>query len=153
MMFLYNTLLHLGLLIGFPLILPLVLTSDKRRETVPHRLGLTRLPGGRPDGRGRCSSPGPVWLHALSVGEVISAAPLVQRLREAHPGRPLVFSASTRTGFEIARRRFQTVADEVCFFPYDLPFSVRRIAGKIDPSLVVIVETDLWPNFLREMKR
>ncbi|MCP4695208.1 MAG: 3-deoxy-D-manno-octulosonic acid transferase, partial [Desulfobacterales bacterium] len=89
----------------------------------------------------------------LSVGEVISAAPLVQRLREVHPGRPLVFSASTRTGFEIARRRFQTVADEVCFFPYDLPFSVRRIAGKIDPSLVVIVETDLWPNFLREMKR
>ncbi len=150
MMLLYNVLIHLAVLLGFPLILPLFLTSEKRRDTAPRRLGLTWLPTGASEGGG---SPKPIWVHALSVGEVISAAPLVQRLRDLYKEHPLVFSTSTKTGFELAAERFGSATDEVFLFPYDLPLSVGRIAGKIDPALVVIVETDIWPNFLYEMKK
>ncbi len=149
MILLYNVLLHLGLLLGLPLIIPLFLTSEKRRDTAPRRLGAVRPPSGA----GGRLSPNPIWVHALSVGEVISAAPLVQRLKDRYRTHPLVFSTSTKTGFEIAAERFGATADEVFFFPYDLPVSVRRIAGSIDPALVVIVETDIWPNFLWEMKQ
>jgi len=150
---LYNMMLVLGVAVGFPLIVPLVVTSRKRRKTMLQRLGLSRLPH-QLSGDGKSGGDGkPIWIHALSVGEVISAVPLVRALERENPGRDIVFSASTLTGFEIARERLGDQVRRVFYYPYDFIFSVRRIADAVDPALVAIVETDLWPNFLFEMKR
>lgn len=149
-MILYNTAMALAALLGLPFILPLVLWSEKRRHTFLERLGLRRLP----------PSPGKngfhrkrIWVHALSVGEVTSAVPLVRRLREQFSDHDIFFSASTRTGFLTARALLEPTVRALFFFPYDLPFSVARVIHRVSPDVMVIVETDLWPNFLFEMKR
>jgi 3-deoxy-D-manno-octulosonic-acid transferase len=147
-MILYNAVLTLAALLALPLALPLVLRSEKRRTTLLERLGLRGLPP-RPGSDGRRRKR--IWVHALSVGEVASAAPLVGRLRERFPGRDIFFSASTRTGFQTARRLLAAKVDALFFFPYDLWFSVARVVGRVSPEVMVIVETDLWPNFLTAM--
>jgi len=139
--------------IGFPVFLPLALFSEKRRKTILQRLGLVPLPPGMIR---RCSLPSDakiVWVHALSVGEVISAVPLVKRLKERSHTRHIVFSASTKTGFDIANQYFNDSVKGIFYFPYDLKFSVKHVVEKIAPDVVVIVETDIWPNFLFEMKK
>ncbi len=93
-----------------------------------------------------------VWVHALSVGEVLSSVPLVKRLKEKIANKRIVFSVSTKTGYEIACKLLPETADTIFFFPYDLYFSVKFVAKKVDPSIVVMVESDIWPNFLFEMK-
>jgi len=94
-----------------------------------------------------------VWIHALSVGEVISAIPLVKGLTDYSDARNIVFSVSTKTGFDIAKKNLTDAVHAVFYFPYDLIFSVKHIVQRIDSAVVVIVETDIWPNFLFEMKK
>ncbi|MCP4107100.1 MAG: 3-deoxy-D-manno-octulosonic acid transferase [Desulfobacteraceae bacterium] len=142
---LYNILIFIVIIIAFPVLLLIVLLSDKRRKTALQRMGLTQLP--------HSSLSSPIWVHALSVGETLSAAPLVKQLKEHFRDRNIVFSVSTKTGFEIANEIIKQHADAVFFFPYDFIFSVKHIINKTDPCLVVIVETDIWPNFLSEMKK
>ena len=101
--------------------------------------------------------PQTLWVHALSVGEVLSSVPLVKRLKQDiiqnSINKRIVFSVSTKTGYEIACSLLSETVDIIFFFPYDLYFSVNLAAKKIDPSIVVIVESDIWPNFLFAMKR
>jgi 3-deoxy-D-manno-octulosonic-acid transferase len=149
MITLYNLLLFLAVIIGFPLIVPLIILSDKRRKTFLQRLGLKPAQ----ECRTHKSETGKrIWIHALSVGEVLSALPLVEKLTELFGCRNIIFSASTRTGFEIANSLLKGKTQFVFFFPYDLLFSVKIIANRIKPDLVIIVETDIWPNFLFEME-
>jgi 3-deoxy-D-manno-octulosonic-acid transferase len=143
---LYNIAAHAGIFIGLPLILPYLLLRAKRRQTVWQRFGLTHLPGPAIGSTG-----GTVWIHAMSVGEVTSSIPLLRALKEAYPHQVFGFSASTRTGIETALRECSGLADAVFYFPYDLPFSIRRFNRRILPRLIIIVETDIWPNFLFEM--
>jgi 3-deoxy-D-manno-octulosonic-acid transferase len=89
-----------------------------------------------------------IWIHALSVGEVLSAEPLVKALSRKHGARALVFTASTRTGFEMATRVIAPHVGKLRHFPYDTLFSVNHALNVIRPRQVVIVETDIWPNFL-----
>ena len=89
-----------------------------------------------------------VWLHAVSVGEAIAAAPLVDGLRRLHPELPLVITTVTETGARVVRERFGTVAAHR-FFPLDLPWAMRRAVRALDPALFVCMETELWPNALR----
>jgi 3-deoxy-D-manno-octulosonic-acid transferase len=173
---LYNILLFIGMLAAFPVMLPIILLSEKRRKTVLQRLGF-RFPhsqagettpashkfvslfcrGGELTKRCAAHSQTPawerenLWIHALSVGEVLSAVPLVKAL--SGKACPLVFSASTLTGFEIANKLLRDHTDTIFYFPYDLIFSVKHIATKVKPAAVVMVETDIWPNFLFEMER
>lgn len=148
----YNLLWIMGMVLAFPWVAIAIITSRKRRKTVLQRLGLVAASGLR---NLKSSDVGlqPLWVHALSVGEVLSAVSLARGLKLKHPGRPVVFSASTLTGFETAFRLLRNDLDAVFFFPYDLIFSVRSVINRIRPALVVIVETDIWPNFLCEMKR
>lgn len=136
---------------GLPLLIPLVLLSPKRRKTVLQRLGLTPLPGRRPGAELLQSKR--IWIHALSVGEVMSALPLVKALKEQFPLTEICFSASTQSGFETANKLIQKHVSFVFHFPYDLIFSVKHIISRIDPDIAVIVETDIWPNFLSEMQK
>jgi 3-deoxy-D-manno-octulosonic-acid transferase len=94
-----------------------------------------------------------VWVHACSLGEVLAARALIAGLRERLPGRRLVVSTITRTGFDIARARLSGLVDGVFYFPFDLPGAVRRALDSVRPAAVVIVETEIWPNFLAECHR
>jgi len=96
--------------------------------------------------------PGAIWLHAVSVGEALSGVTLARRLKEAYPGRPLIVSTTTITGQTLARERMP-FADAVIYFPLDWAFCVRRAMSAVRPSLVLILETEIWPNFVREARR
>lgn len=98
------------------------------------------------------NSPGAVWIHAVSVGEVLAALPMARQLKEQFPARRLVISTTTPTGQAMARER-ATMADAVFYFPLDWPGPVARAFRAVRPALVVIVETEIWPNFLRHARR
>jgi len=92
-----------------------------------------------------------IWIHAVSVGETRAAIPLVKALRKTWPDAALVISNVTETGQQIARGIMET--DLSLFFPYDLSWVVRRVLRRVNPALIVIVETEIWPNFTREAQR
>ncbi|HKT47475.1 MAG TPA: 3-deoxy-D-manno-octulosonic acid transferase [Candidatus Acidoferrales bacterium] len=93
-----------------------------------------------------------IWIHAVSVGEVLAGLKLARRLKEQYPGRPLVISTTTMTGQAVAREK-AAFADAVIYFPLDWSFCVRRAFDAVRPAVVVVLETEIWPNFLREAAR
>jgi len=98
------------------------------------------------------SAPGAIWIHAVSVGEVLAAKPLAEGLKRRFPGRGVVVSTTTETGQRLARERLQSV-DSIFYFPLDWVVPVRRALRSIHPSVVIVMETEIWPNFLREARR
>jgi 3-deoxy-D-manno-octulosonic-acid transferase len=94
----------------------------------------------------------PIWVHAVSVGEVQAATALVAALRERYPEIPVLITTFTPTGAARARACFRDTA-EVRYLPFDLPGSVRRFLKRARPRLAVIMETELWPNLYRECRR
>jgi 3-deoxy-D-manno-octulosonic-acid transferase len=96
--------------------------------------------------------PGSIWIHAVSVGEALSSVALAKRLKETYPKRPLIVSTTTLTGHALAKERMP-FADAVIFFPFDWAFSVRKALDSVKPALIVILETEIWPNFLRESRK
>jgi 3-deoxy-D-manno-octulosonic-acid transferase len=148
MYLLYNILLVLAAVLLSPYLLIKVLSAAKYRGGITQKLGWlgSRVPLRGPD------SLRPVWVHAVSVGEVMAAHPLIRELKKAHPRRKLLLSTVTVTGNFTARQRVPE-ADAVFYFPFDFPWIVRRVIRRIDPALVLIAETELWPNFFRELRR
>jgi 3-deoxy-D-manno-octulosonic-acid transferase len=96
--------------------------------------------------------PSAIWIHAVSVGEALSSVTLARRLKEMYPDRPLVVSTTTITGQTLARERMP-FADAVLYFPLDWVFCVKRALRAVQPAIVIILETEIWPNFLRETGR
>ena len=94
----------------------------------------------------------PVWIHAVSVGEVTAAIPLIQEIKKRYPSHKIILSTVTVTGNYTATIRAREV-DAVIYFPLDYPFIVKRVIRQIKPKLFIILETELWPNILRELKR
>lgn len=95
---------------------------------------------------------GSVWIHAVSVGETLAAAPLVRRLLEDFPDTPLVITTTTPTGSEQVRRLFGDRVVHV-YCPWDLPGPLARFFRAFDPRLVLVMETELWPNMLAAAAR
>src|SRR5687768_9638383 len=93
-----------------------------------------------------------IWIHAVSVGEVLTARALLPALRERYPKLRLFLSTTTMTGQHIARNNLQYV-DEVFYFPFDLGFVVNRTIQLVKPRLFIMMETELWPNLLRACRR
>jgi len=92
-----------------------------------------------------------IWLHAVSVGETIAAKPLLKALRSRYPDHAIVLSNTTETGREIASKLAEK---ELCiYFPFDFLPAVRRALKSIQPQIVIIMETEIWPNFNREAAR
>jgi 3-deoxy-D-manno-octulosonic-acid transferase len=137
----YSLLFTIGFLFLVPYFLFQALTHGKYLEGLRQRLGSLdglQLP------------PRPViWLHCVSVGETQAARPLVDRLLKEFPEYSLVVSTTTATGQNLARNVFGSKADAVIYFPFDWSWSVHRALRKVRPSVVLIMETELWPNFLR----
>jgi 3-deoxy-D-manno-octulosonic-acid transferase len=92
-----------------------------------------------------------IWLHAVSVGETLAARPLISALREHFPQHRLIISTTTATGQAVARSRI-VEADGFCYFPFDWRFAVRRALNRLRPQVVILMESELWPNFLRECR-
>jgi 3-deoxy-D-manno-octulosonic-acid transferase len=113
-------------------------------QTLRERLG--RVPS---DIAKACAGGGAIWIHAVSVGEVLAAQPIVAPLKQQYPERPVFVSTTTETGQGLARERLKSAAG-VFYFPLDSSGAVRRALRAIRPAIVIIMETEIWPNFLRE---
>jgi 3-deoxy-D-manno-octulosonic-acid transferase len=140
MYLLYSALLAAGLLISLPYWMFGKRRHAKYREGLAERLGKvpSRLQGGA----------GPaIWVHAVSVGEVLAVGELVAELRRSFPRYRVVVSTTTATGQKLAKKRFGE--ESVFYFPLDFGFAIRPYLTTLKPQLIVIAETEFWPNFLR----
>jgi 3-deoxy-D-manno-octulosonic-acid transferase len=138
MYFTYTFCLFVGLLVSSPWYL---IRSRRYFSTLKSRFGYLNIPDLKRS----------IWVHAVSVGEVRAVGKLMESLRRQYPGQPLVLSTITPTGQQLARET-AGLADHVFYFPFDFPGSIRRTLAKIDPALVIIAETEIWPNFLRKCR-
>lgn len=144
MYFVYSLLLSLGFLILLPRFLCDALRHGKYVAGFGERLGaLTPLK----------AKGGVVWLHCVSVGESQAARPLVEELRRRFPAYSIVVSTTTLTGQKLARELFKNEAAKVFYFPFDWSWTVSRSLDVIRPSVVLIMETEIWPGFMRECAR
>jgi len=134
----YDVLVLLACLVAAPVWLARASRDARRRRLARERLGW--LPPGAPGGR-------PVWIHAVSVGEVKAARPLVTALRRHDPSLPLSLSTSTAAGYETARRTFPDLY--VFHAPLDLAFVVGRVLRRLRPRLLLLLELEVWPALLR----
>lgn len=148
---LYSLLTAAGMLLLTPYFLIRGLIHGKYLSNLPERLGW-RFP---PELRAReflGKREKSIWIHAVSVGEVLAVLPLAQQLKKRLPQRRLVISTTTVTGQKLARERM-AFADAVFYFPLDWRGPVRRALAAAGAKAVIIVETEIWPNFLRECRR
>ena len=93
-----------------------------------------------------------IWIHAVSVGEVLSTRPIVAELRKRYPSLRLFLSTTTRSGQQLARRSVSDI-DGIFYFPFDWGFTVRRTLSVVKPKLFIMVENEMWPTMLRECRR
>ncbi len=147
--FFYNLALILALAAGSPWWLWRMATTRKYREGLLQRLGQVRLGRIPPELAQRpelAAGRNTIWLHAVSVGEVLAVSRLVQELDKALPDHRIIISTTTRTGQELVRLR--DGADRVFYCPLDLPWAVRKYLNAVNPSLLILTETEFWPNLL-----
>jgi 3-deoxy-D-manno-octulosonic-acid transferase len=146
-LFFYNLALLVALVVGAPWWLWRMATTQKYREGLLQRLGQVptdRLNGERP---ANLEPNRPlIWIHAVSVGEVLAVSRLVKELGEALPGYRIAISTTTRTGQALARERFGE--GRVFYCPLDLPWAVRAYLNALQPHLLILAETEFWPNLL-----
>ena len=143
MYLLYSVLLAAGLAIGSPYWAYEMLRHGKYSRGLRQRFGFVPA-------QFKNAGSESIWVHAVSVGEVLAVSELVQRLRASFPDCRIVVSTTTDTGQKLAAARFG--AENVFYFPLDFAFATRRWMLALRPKLVVVAETEFWPNFLRTAK-
>ena len=141
----YSALLAVVLVCGLPYWLYQMWRHGKYRAGFLERFGIV------PGHLATPSSQPTLWVHAVSVGEVLAVSKLIQQMQARWPAYRIVVSTTTDTGQKLARTRFD--AENVFYFPVDLGFAIRPYLRALRPRLVVIAETEFWPNFLRLSKR
>jgi 3-deoxy-D-manno-octulosonic-acid transferase len=144
MYLLYSVLLAMGFLLGSPYWLFEMLRHGKYRRGLGERFGIVPQ-------RIRSGSNRAIWLHAVSVGEVLAVSELVRQLRSEYPEHRIVVSTTTDTGHKLAAARFG--AENTFYFPFDFEVCGRSYFETLHPDLIVIAETEFWPNFLRTAHR
>ncbi len=138
---------NLLLLVLAPVWVPWMLVRTRARKEPPRwgeRLGWVRIPPPK-DRR--------VWLHAVSVGEVVAAAPILRELRKAAPGLEIALSVTTSSGHRTAREQLDGLFDHLFYFPIDLLPCQWIAMRRVRPSVVAVMETELWMNFLWTARR
>jgi 3-deoxy-D-manno-octulosonic-acid transferase len=136
--------LILGMLLPFAVLRLLwrSLRAPDYRRRLGERFGIFAPP----------SRTGGIWIHAVSVGEAQAAEPMVRRLLRDHPELPLTITTTTPTGSARVRERFGERVFHV-YFPYDIPFALKFFLDAVRPKLLVMVETEIWPNLLRQTRQ
>ncbi|MFC3608441.1 lipid IV(A) 3-deoxy-D-manno-octulosonic acid transferase [Stutzerimonas tarimensis] len=139
---LYSILFHLAL----PIIALRLLLRGRRAPAYRRRIG-ERFAVGLP-----AFQPGGIWVHAVSVGESIAAAPMIRALMERYPELPVTVTCMTPTGSDRIRALF---GDQVqhCYLPYDLPWASARFLDRLRPKVAIIMETELWPNHVHQCSK
>ena len=135
----YNVLL----VIASPVILAILLAKPRCRQGLRQRFGFSAPPI-NPDARPL------VWMHAVSLGEVVAITPLVKELHRRHPDHRFVVSTATETGRDAVEQRLAGIAEHL-YAPLDFPWSVSRTVAQLRPALYIFIETELWPNLLRHL--
>ena len=142
--FLYSLLLAAALILSLPYWLFQMLRHGKYHSGLPQRLG--RVPRWL-EARGKAAVSPVVWVHAVSVGEVLAVRHLVEGIRRRFPRHRVVVSTTTDTGQSLARKLFGD--ENVFYFPVDFAFAIKPYLRTLRPQVVVLAETEFWPNFLR----
>ncbi|MBR7195648.1 lipid IV(A) 3-deoxy-D-manno-octulosonic acid transferase [Pseudomonas sp. 14A] len=138
---LYTALFYLGL----PLVAIRLWLRARKAPAYAKRIG-ERFTLGMPT-----LQPGGIWVHAVSVGESIAAAPMIRALLERYPTLPITVTCMTPTGSERIQALFANEARiQHCYLPYDLPCAAARFLDRVQPKLAVIMETELWPNHIHQ---
>src|SRR5882724_1548032 len=142
----YSLALFIALVVSAPWWLVRMATSGRYRNGLRQRLG------GVPAALRTVAARGPVvWVHAVSVGEVLAASRLIAELQQALPGWEIVVSTTTQTGQQLAQERMG--AERVFYFPFDFAWIVRRYLRALQPKMLVLMESELWPRVLVECER
>jgi 3-deoxy-D-manno-octulosonic-acid transferase len=94
-----------------------------------------------------------IWFHAVSVGEINAALPLLLKIKEEKPNNPIMLSTTTKAGYELAEKIGKEKGVTVLFFPFDFPNVVNNLLNTVKVKLLVITETEIWPNLLKECKK
>ena len=142
----YNVVLAVVAAIGLPYYVIRARLRGQPWSSLPQRFGLL------PRSFHQTGSQS-IWLHAVSVGEVLSCEHLVRVLKQRFPSAPLFVSTGTVTGQQLAREKLSEVVDGIFYAPLDLPFAVRRVVARLTPRVAIIAETEIWPNLFRQVKR
>jgi 3-deoxy-D-manno-octulosonic-acid transferase len=137
---------NIVLLIVSPLIVAVLLAKPRSRPGLLQRLGVFNQ-----DKPNKPDQP-VIWIHAVSLGEVVAVTPLVNELHRRHPTYRLVVSTVTETGREAVEQRLAGVAEH-WYAPLDFPWAVSRFIERLQPCLYLFVETELWPNLLWHLRR
>ena len=145
MYLLYSFLTAVIFVMASPYFLYQALRHNKYVGSIPQRLGYLPISF-------NLDGDESIWVHAVSVGEVLSARPLISELRASYPKLRLFLSTTTLTGQQLARRSVSDV-DAVFYFPFDWTITARRTLNVVRPRVFVMTETEIWPNLLRECKR
>lgn len=140
----YNLFLAIALITLWPVVLIAFAIQPKFRAGFWEKIGFysINLPK-RPT----------IWVHAVSVGEVNAIEGLVKKLKEEFPTKNILLSTVTRTGQEVANNKLKDHTDKIIYFPYDFYFSILLALKAIRPNLVIIAETEIWPNFANELRK
>ena len=139
---LYSVLFHLAL----PLVAVRLFWRARRAPAYSRRIG-ERFAVGLPT-----FQTGGIWVHAVSVGESIAAAPMIRELKARYPQLPITVTCMTPTGSERIRALFGDSVQH-CYLPYDLPWAAARFLARVQPRLAVVMETELWPNHIHQCAR
>ncbi len=134
---------YLILLVGWPYFVYRIIRGKETCKSLKQKFGIYTIP--KPP-------PGAIWVHAVSVGETNTAVPLVDRLLAENTETKIIFSVSTMTGMEVARKKL-TEKVILFFYPYDFPFAVKSALAFFKPSKFIFMETEIWPNFLKNCKQ
>ncbi len=143
------TLYRIALYIAFPVVLVrLIIRFSRNRQYInrlPQRFGF-RLQSGNSS---NCDNR--IWIHAVSVGEVNAAIPLINALQKDYPDQQITITTMTPTGSDRVIKNFSHTVDH-CYLPYDYPGAVKRFLNRLNPSMVIIMETEIWPNYIVECR-
>jgi 3-deoxy-D-manno-octulosonic-acid transferase len=148
----YSLLLAAGMLLSTPYWIFQMLRHGKYRRGFSERMG--RVPArliSNENSRhqSRLQQCRVIWVHAVSLGEVLAVSGLIEQMRNAFPDHRVVVTTTTDTGQAVARKRFGE--ENVFYFPMDFSFAIRPYLHALRPELVILAETEFWPNFLREV--
>lgn len=143
---LYNFLLHLYMLINLPKVAKRWFFEKGYKQRMSESRG--NMPQ---EVREKIENKNAIWVHAASVGEVVATNPIVNELRHEFPKSTIVVSVVTATGYKMAKQTIKN-ADGIFYFPLDLKGATKRIIDIVKPSIILNVETEIWPNFIRWAK-